>query len=132
MDKNGWIRMDKKPKILVIDDEPDFSNTLKIRLESNGYEVVVAGDGISGLGLARSLLPDLIILDLMLPKMDGFRVARFLKFDDRHKKVPIIVLSARSQASDIKMGMEVGADLYITKPFKSEELLGVVSKLLGV
>ena len=123
---------DKKPKILVIDDEPDFSNALKIRLESNGYEVVVAGDGISGLGLARSLLPDLIILDLMLPKMDGFLVARFLKFDNRFDSIPIIILSARSQASDIKMGMEVGADLYLTKPFKSEELLGGISKLLKI
>ena len=88
--------------------------------------------GVDGLRLARFSFPDLIILDIMLPKMDGFMVAMFLKFDKKYKHIPIIILSARCQASDIKLGKDIGVDSYITKPFKSEELLGKIRELLGV
>jgi len=128
--------MEKKKKllkILVIEDEVDFYNALKIRLENWGYEVIGAIiDGVDGLRLARFSFPDLIILDIMLPKMDGFMVAMFLKFDKKYKHIPIIILSARCQASDIKLGKDIGVDSYITKPFKSEELLGKIRELLGV
>jgi len=118
-------------KILLVDDEKDLVETLAFRLEASNYEVVKAHDGQDGLDKARSVHPDLIILDLMLPKMDGYKVCRMLKFDEKFKKIPIIIFTARAQESDKKMGAEVGADAYITKPFEPKELLGKIKELLG-
>jgi len=117
-------------KILIIDDEPQLVELLKIRLEANDYEVLVAADGQEGLKAARSKKPDLIILDLMLPKVDGFTVCRMLKFDEKYKNIPIIMFTARAQDSDKRLGKEVGADDYVTKPFDPQVLLDKISKLL--
>ena len=122
--------MDKN-KILVIDDESSLLEMLSIRLEANNYRVVTASDGQEGLDKAHSELPDLIILDLMLPKLDGYQVCRALKLDEKYKQIPIIIFTARAQESDIKAGMEAGADAYITKPFEPDVLLTKVSQLLG-
>jgi DNA-binding response OmpR family regulator len=92
--------------------------------------VIEAADGATGLDLARTLKPDLIILDVMLPKMEGYKVARLLKFDEKYRKIPIIMLTARSQQSDRETGLSVGADAYMTKPFKPEELLATMTRLL--
>ena len=119
-----------KPRILIVEDEPDFFKVLRIRLEANGYEVIWAEDGQKGLDMARNLSPDLIIMDVMLPKMNGFSVTRLLKFDDKYCKNPIIIMSARSSKNDIETGLQSGADIYLTKPFKSEELLEDIEKLL--
>ena len=121
--------MDKK-RILVVDDEIDLVEMLSIRLEANDYEVFAAYDGQEGLDKARTLKPDLIILDLMLPKLDGFKVCRMLKFDEKYKQIPIILFTARAQESDIKLGKEVGADAYVTKPFEPDILLGKIKELL--
>lgn len=121
--------MDKK-KILVVDDEKDLVEAVKFRLEANNYEVIQAYDGQEALVQARKLKPDLIILDLMLPKIDGYKVCRMLKFDERYKKIPIIMFTARAQESDKKLGEEVGADAYITKPFEPEVLLSKIKELL--
>lgn len=118
-------------KILIIDDETGLVEMLKMRLEANGYEVISAYDGQEGLEKAKSENPDLIILDLMLPKLDGYKVCRMLKFDDKYKKIPIIMFSARTQDADKKMGMEVGADDYVTKPFEPKDLLDRIKKLLN-
>jgi DNA-binding response OmpR family regulator len=118
-------------KILIIEDEKDMSEAIKLRLEANNFTVIAAFDGPEGLSLARSENPDLIILDIMLPKMDGFRVCRMLKFDEKYAKIPIIMLTARSQQKDIEQGTEMGADAYMTKPFKSEELLEKIKTLLA-
>ncbi|MBU0709139.1 MAG: response regulator [Candidatus Omnitrophica bacterium] len=118
-------------KILLVDDEKDLVETLAFRLEASDYEVVKAHDGQDGLDKARSVHPDLIILDLMLPKMDGYKVCRMLKFDEKFKKIPIILFTARAQESDKKMGEEVGADAYITKPFEAPVLLAKIKELLG-
>jgi len=118
-------------KILLVDDEKDLVETLAFRLEASDYEVVKAHDGQDGLDKARSVHPDLIILDLMLPKMDGYKVCRMLKFDEKFKKIPIILFTARAQESDKKMGEEVGADVYITKPFEAPVLLAKIKELLG-
>jgi DNA-binding response OmpR family regulator len=85
-----------------------------MRLEASGYEVIEAADGASGLEKARNMNPDLIILDIMLPKMDGYKVARLLKFDEKHRSIPIIMLTARSQQADRETGMAVGCDAYLT------------------
>lgn len=119
-----------KNKILIVDDEADLVETLKYRLEMGGYDVMTALDGQEGLKKARSEGPDLVILDLMLPKLDGYRVCRMLKFDEQFKHIPIILCSARVQESDVKMGEEQGADAYVTKPFEPKFLLAKIEELL--
>lgn len=118
-------------RILIIEDDQGVIEALRIRLEANNYEISVARDGLEGLDKARSEKPDLIILDIMLPKMDGFKVCRMLKFDEKFKNIKIIILSAKVQKLDVERGKEVGADAYITKPFKSEELLATIKDLLN-
>jgi len=118
-------------RILVVDDEEDIVALVRIRLEAEGYEVLVASDGQQALDTARKEMPNLIILDLMLPKIDGYKVCRMLKFDERYKKIPIILFTARSQSSDKDLGMEVGADAYLTKPFDSKVLLDSIKRLLS-
>lgn len=114
--------MTQKKRILVIDDEVDLVNLLTMRLEAEGYEVLSALDGRSGLDKAREERPDLILLDVMMPIMDGYQVCRFLKFDDELKNIPVIMLTARIQEKDKNIGKNVGADLYLTKPCDLNEL----------
>ena len=122
--------MNDKKKILIIDDEDDFVKALTVRLNSAGYDVISAHDGIEGLNIARNNEPDLILLDLMIPKMNGYKVARFLKFDESYKQIEIIMLTARAEEEDKKLGKETGADMYITKPFDNVELLKSISELI--
>lgn len=123
--------MSPAKKILLIEDEPEFRMALHMRLEANGYEVIEAEDGVAGLDMARNQNPDLILLDIMLPKMDGYKVARLLKFDAKYRDIPIIMLTARSQQSDKETGMSVGGDAYLTKPYKPREMLDAVARLLA-
>ncbi len=122
--------MNEKKKILLVDDEEDLRKMLKFRLEAVGYDVKEAADGQEGLDKARSTWPDLVILDLMLPKIDGYKVCRMLKFDEKHKHKPIIMFTARAQEKDKMIGKEMGADAYITKPFEPEALVGKIKELL--
>lgn len=117
-------------KILVIDDEHDLVETLTFRLEAAGYEVVSAFDGQEGLKKVKEEKPDLILLDVMMPKMDGYQVCRMLKFDQKFKDIPIIMLTARGQLQDKNIGKDVGANEYVTKPFESADLLERIKKLL--
>jgi len=114
---------DVKPRILIVDDEPDLLTVLRFGLESEGFEVVQASDGEQGLALARQTLPDLMILDLMLPRMDGYKVCRALKFDERYKRIPIFILSARSGDTDRRLALELGADEVHTKPYDMRALV---------
>lgn len=118
-------------KILLVDDEPHIITMLENRMKHAGYEVITASDGQEALLKAHKEKPDLIILDLMLPKLDGYKVCRMLKFDEKYKHIPIIMLSARAQEADKKMGETVGADGYVTKPFEPQVLLGKVKDLLA-
>jgi DNA-binding response OmpR family regulator len=122
--------VEQKRKVLLIEDDVDMSEAVRLRLESNGYEVVVAHDGLEGFDMARTQKPDLIILDVMLPKMDGFTVCRMLKYDESYKNIPVIMFTARVQKTDIQHGTEVGANAYVTKPFKAEELLAQINTLI--
>lgn len=122
--------MDYKQRILLIEDEADMLRAITIRLEANNYEVLTARDGQAGLEKARQEKPDLIIMDIMLPKMDGFTLCRMLKYDMAYQHIPIIILTARIQEADRNKGQEVGADAYVTKPYKSDELLGKTRELL--
>lgn len=119
-----------KKKILVVDDESGLVEMLSIRLEANNYQVIAASDGQEGLDKARAGSPDLIILDLMLPKLDGCQVCRALKSDEKYKQIPIVIFTARAQESDVKAGNEAGADAYITKPFEPDILLAKVNQLI--
>jgi len=118
-------------KILIVDDEEDIAFSLARRLIANGYETICAEDGCEGLRRAQTESPDLILLDLMLPKMDGYKVCRLLKFDERYKRIPIIMLTARSEAEDVELGLQTGADGYMTKPFDAAALLDKIKELLG-
>lgn len=120
-----------KKRILLVDDEKDLAYAVTLQLEANNFEVLLAYDGQEALDKVRREKPDLIILDLMLPKIDGFKVCRMLKFDEKYKHIPIILFTARAQESDKEIGKEVCADSYITKPFDSQELLGKIKELLS-
>jgi len=117
-------------KILLVDDEESLVMLLSERLKFNGYDVITASDGQEGLDKAKKEKPDLILLDVMMPKMNGYQVSRLLKFDQRFKHIPSIMLTARTQAIDMKTGKETGADAYITKPFESENLIAEIKKFL--
>ncbi len=119
-----------KKKILVVEDEKDMLYAVTLELETAGYDVITASDGKEGLKKARNESPDLIILDLMLSKMDGYKVCGLLKADRRYSRIPIIMFTARAQKSDIKTGQEVGANAYITKPFDPQILLEKLRDLL--
>jgi PleD family two-component response regulator len=118
------------PRILVIDDDPAISELVSINLEMAGYDVNLASDGIKGQALAVQLQPDLIMLDLMLPKVDGFTVCQRLRRDDRTADIPVLMLTALDQTADKVGGFNAGADDYMTKPFELEEMLARVRALL--
>lgn len=117
-------------KILVVDDEPHLVKLLQARLEKNGYSVIVASDGQEALDKTYQENPDLIILDIMLPHIDGYHVCKTLRSDEKYKAIPIIMLTGRTLAQDIKMGMELGAVSYVQKPFKPNVLLGIIQGLI--
>ena len=117
-------------KILIVDDEDHIRELLKFNLEKNGYIVYMANDGLNGLKLAREKQVDLILLDLMLPGMDGFEVCKEIRSDNIISNVPIIMLTAKSEEIDKILGLELGADDYITKPFSIRELSARIKALL--
>ena len=117
-------------KLLIIEDEADIRELISFNLEMSGYEVTKARDGEEGLAMARSGRPDLVILDLMLPGMDGLKVCSMLKKDPEMKHIPVIMLTARSEDDDIVNGLETGADDYITKPFSPRILIARVKAAL--
>jgi len=118
------------PRILVIDDDSAIAELVAINLEMAGYEVSQAEDGIKGQALALQLLPDLIVLDLMLPKVDGFTVCQRLRRHERTADIPVLMLTALGQTQNKVEGFNAGADDYLTKPFEVEELLARVRALL--
>lgn len=120
-----------KKTVLIVDDEIPILDALRVRIEASGYNVLTATNGQEALDKARTLKPDLIILDVLLPKMDGYEVARLLKFDSRYKDIPIIMLTAKTQDSDKKIGAEVRVDEYMTKPFDTKSLMELIKKHTG-
>jgi len=118
-------------KILIVDDEADLVETVRFPLEMEGYRVLVSYNGEDAINQARKENPDLILLDLMLPNLDGYKVCRLLKFDNRYKHIPILMLTAKTQEKDKALGMETGANEYITKPFEMDDLLKRVKRYLN-
>ncbi|HEY6572875.1 MAG TPA: response regulator [Candidatus Eisenbacteria bacterium] len=119
-----------RARVLVVDDEPDLIRILEFGLRAAGYQVEIAADGQEGLKKAREIRPDIILLDLMLPKLDGYKVCRLLKFDERYRHIPIIILSARTQEGDQTLAKEMGANRFITKPYEFSEILAHIEALL--
>ncbi len=123
-------KMTKSANILVIEDEDDIRKLIEYYLKTEGYTVVTADNGEAGLEKVRQEKPDLLVLDLMLPGLDGRDICRILKADSRTLDLPIVMLTARSSDDDIVEGLEIGADDYITKPFSPKVLIARIRKIL--
>ena len=117
-------------KILIVDDEQDIVESLKFVLEVEDYTFYCAYNGEDGLRLAKEIMPDLIILDVMMPKINGYKISRLLKFDNKYKNIPILMVTARTQEEDKLIGEETGVDEYITKPFELDAVVKKVNEYL--
>ncbi len=123
-------KLPPKKKILIIEDQAMIVDMLRMRLEANNYEVITATDGEEGLEKARQQHPSLIILDVMLPKMNGYQVCQVLKKDPKYRKIPIVLSSGRTPEEIKKVGQEIGADAYVCKPYEAEVLLSKMNDLI--
>ncbi len=120
-----------KSRILVVDDEPEAVELVEFNLKQSGYAVITAADGAEALKKARSQTPDLIVLDVMLPEMDGFEICKALRLDPSTAKIPILMLTAKAAEIDRVLGLELGANDYLTKPFSPRELLLRIKNILS-
>jgi DNA-binding response OmpR family regulator len=120
-----------QPVVLAADDDEDILELVAFRLERSGYTVLRATDGEEALRLALEAKPDLAVLDVMMPKLDGYELTRRLRADDATRRMPIILLTARSQDADVQAGFDAGADDYLRKPFSPQELRARVQAILG-
>lgn len=120
-----------QPVILIADDDEDILQLIAFRLERSGYTVVRARDGAEALQVARERVPDLAVLDVRMPKMDGYEVTRALRADEATARMPIILLTAKVQDGDVQRGFDAGADDYVRKPFSPQELRSRVQAILG-
>jgi two-component system alkaline phosphatase synthesis response regulator PhoP/two-component system response regulator VicR len=116
-------------RVLIVDDDRHMRRLVKTLLEGEGMECFEAGDGFEALSAAREIHPDVILLDVMLPGLDGYKISRMLKFDENFADIGVIMVTSRSRPGDEKTGFNTGADAYITKPFKHEELVQAVKDL---
>ena len=133
MPKSATHEQNKKLKrILVIDDDPVIIKLIETRLAANSFEVLVSSEAPAGLELAIKKSPDLIILDVMMPIINGYNLCRLLKSQKDYRNIPVIMLTSRSEEADKKIGREVGADMYLIKPLKMDELLEAIKKLLKI
>jgi two-component system phosphate regulon response regulator PhoB len=121
---------DKPKKILVVDDEPDVTDLVAYHLRAKGFQVEIINDPNRSIGAARSFLPDLVILDVMMPDLSGIQICRMLRADPALKTVPVIFLTAKAEENDRVQGLEIGADDYICKPFSTKELVLRVQTIL--
>ena len=121
----------KPAKILIAEDEPGIIASLEFLLRSAGHEVAVARDGEEALRLTSTLQPDLVVLDVMLPSVSGFEVCRRLREDPGARATRVLMLTARGRESEMRKGIAAGADLYMTKPFATKELVQAVARLLA-
>jgi two-component system, OmpR family, alkaline phosphatase synthesis response regulator PhoP len=118
-------------KVLIVDDEPNIAISVEFLMRREGFEVLVAHDGEEGLTRIRADRPDLVVLDIMMPKLDGFEVCKAVRADPILAGVRILMLTAKGRAAEISKGLALGADGYITKPFATRELVAKVKELLG-
>ena len=122
---------DRAPRVLIADDDRDILELVGFRLQTSGYDVLKAEDGEEALRVAAESTPDLVVLDVMMPKLDGYEVTRRLRAEEATARIPVILLTARVQEADIARGFEAGADDYLKKPFSPRELGARVQAVLG-
>ncbi len=123
--------MTQRPRVLIVDDEPNIVLSLQFLLSREGYDIDIARDGESALELAARKPPDLVVLDLMLPGLDGYEVCRRLRASAATAATKIVVVTARAREAERVRGLEEGADAYVTKPFSTRELIATVGRFLG-
>ena len=119
------------PKVLVVDDDPVIIRLLEVNFEMEGFEVVTAVDGMDGVEKCRATLPDIVVSDVMMPKLNGLELCVAIKTDPATDGIPVVLLSAKAQVADIRAGLDAGADDYVTKPFEPLDLIDRVNKLLA-
>jgi DNA-binding response OmpR family regulator len=119
-------------RILIADDEPNIVVSLEYLMKREGFEVDIATDGEAALGAVASFRPDLILLDIMLPKKDGFEVCQQIRANPEWRGVKVVMLTAKGRDTEVTKGLALGADAYVTKPFSTKDLLAQVRKLLGL
>ncbi len=118
-------------KILIVDDEPNIVMSLEYTFKKKGFQVFIARDGSEALELLESNIPDVIVLDVMMPKVDGYQTIKKIKENEKLKETKVIFLSAKNKASDVEKGLQLGADKYLLKPFSVKKLVSEVNELLG-
>lgn len=118
------------PRILIVDDEPNIVLSLEYLMKREGWEVATAGDGEAALDAIAGAAPDLVILDVMLPRMSGFEVCRRVRADPRWRTLPILMLTAKGRETEMAKGLDLGANAYVTKPFSTRELVARIRELL--
>ncbi len=127
----AYTKMSDKKQLLLVDDDLYSVETLKFALEAKGHEVITATNGKDALSIVRKNQTLLIILDVMMPKMDGYHFCRLIKFDTRFKHIPVIIVSARIQEADKKLGVVCGCDDYVTKPYDIDNLISLIENHLN-
>jgi DNA-binding response OmpR family regulator len=120
-----------KKRILIVDDEPNIVTSLEFLMRREGFEVDIAADGEQALRAVGRIVPDLVLLDIMLPRLNGFEVCEKLRNDPRSSGVKIVMLTAKGRDTDVQKGMALGADLYVTKPFSTKELVEQIRQMLA-
>lgn len=123
--------MSNTKKILVVDDDPYILLSLEFLMKKNGFDVMVARNGTEALELADKQLPDIVLLDIMMPDVDGYAICKHIKSSKKLKEAKVVFMSARSKEADIQKGYDLGASLYVTKPFSTRQLLKQVQELVG-
>jgi DNA-binding response OmpR family regulator len=116
--------------VLVVDDDPVILRLLEVNFEMEGFSVRTATDGVEGLAVAKAEQPDVVVSDVMMPRMNGLELVKGLKDDPSTASIPVILLSAKAQATDVRAGLDAGADDYVTKPFEPLDLVDRVNKLI--
>ena len=122
---------DAPKRILIVDDEPDVRELVVFRMRRSGYDVIEAKNGEEAFELAVAELPDLVVADVMMPRVDGFELTRRLRAEVKTQRIPVILLTAKSQEADVSQGFDAGADDYLKKPFNPDELVARVRAVLG-
>lgn len=117
-------------KILIVDDEPNILLSLDLLMRKNGFDVYVARNGTEAMDLLNDIIPDMVLLDIMMPDVDGYQICRFIRSQEHLRNCKVMFLSAKSKESDIRVGMELGADAYMTKPFSTRVLMQKVNELV--
>lgn len=123
--------MRKNAKILIVDDEPNILMSLEFLMKKEGYKVFIARDGEEALEIIKEQKPDLLLLDIMMPKVDGYQVCAFIKTNSDFEHTKVVFMSAKSKENDVQKGYDLGADLYVTKPFSTRDLMAKVSALVA-